>query len=118
MAKRHALSLNYPALKAKLLALEAEVAAIQAEGEMLFNARVDSSKPGGSTVRGQPSVQHRLRVKGQKARYLKANEVTPTRAAIARGKRLRQAQRELQRVQVQLDRLAVKVAELGLELPE
>ncbi|HEY9894271.1 MAG TPA: hypothetical protein V6D34_02490 [Candidatus Sericytochromatia bacterium] len=68
-----------------MLALEAEVAANQAEGEMLFDARVDSSKPGGSTVRGQPSIQYRLRVKGQKAHYLKTNEVTPARAAIARG---------------------------------
>jgi hypothetical protein len=109
--------LNYPTLKAKLAALEAEVAAIQAEGEVLFDARVDSSKPGGSTVRGQPSIQYRLRVKGQEAHYLKANEIAPTRAAIARGKRLRQIQRELQRVQAQLDRLAVKAAELGLELP-
>jgi hypothetical protein len=42
-------------------------------------------------------------MKGQKARYLKPVEVLETRAAIARGKRLKQLERERQRVQAQLD---------------
>lgn len=63
-------------------------------------------------------MQYRLRIKGQKARYLKAVEVANTRAAIARGKRLKQLERERQRVQAELDRLAVKAAALGLDLPE
>lgn len=92
--------------------------AVRAAGEILTDARIDSSKPGGTTVRGQPSTQYRLRIKGQKARYLKASEVVATRAAIARGKRLKQLERERQRVQAQLDRLAAKATELGLELPE
>jgi len=57
-------------------------------------------------------------VKGQKARYLKVSEVAATRAAIARGKQLKQLEREQQQVQVQLERLAAKASELGLELPE
>lgn len=69
-------------------------------------------------MRGQPSTQYRLRVKGQKARYLKAAQVADTRAAIARGKRLKQLEREQQRIQLQLERLAAKAAELGLELPD
>lgn len=85
---------------------------------MLTDARIDSSKPGGTTVRGQPSTQYRLRVKGQKARYLKASEVAETRAAIQRGKRLKQLGWERQRVQARLEQLAAKAAELGLELPE
>jgi len=63
-------------------------------------------------------MQYRLRVKGQKARYLKAFEVAETRVAIARGKRLKQLEREQQQVQAKLERLAAKAAELGLELPE
>lgn len=118
MSTRHASPLNYQTLKVKLLALEAEASAIRAEGEMLFDARVDSSKPGGTTARGSPSTQYRLRVKGQKARYLKGVEVLATRSAIDRGKRLRRIERELQRVQAQIERLAVMATKLGLELPK
>ncbi|MBC7971428.1 MAG: hypothetical protein H7Z11_15130 [Verrucomicrobia bacterium] len=110
--------MHYRELKTKLAALEAEMTAVRAEGEILIDARIDSSKPGGTTARGQPSLQYRLRIKGQKARYLKAVEVAKTRTAIARGKRLKQLEREQQRVQAQLDQLIVKVAALGLELPE
>ncbi|MGI0486416.1 hypothetical protein ACN4EK_13330 [Pantanalinema rosaneae CENA516] len=110
--------MNYRELKAKLAELEAEIIVVRAEDEILTDARIDSSKPGGTTARGQPSTQFRLRVKGQKARYLKASEVAKTRAAIARGKRLKQLERERQRVQAQLERLAAKAAELGLDLPE
>lgn len=117
MPNRHASPFNYRSLKTKQLALEAEAAAIRAEGEILLNARVDSSKPGGKTTRGLPSTQYRLRVVGQKARYLKKNEVAETKAAIDRGKRLRRTERELQRVQERLDRLVAIAAELGLELP-
>ncbi|MBD1996221.1 hypothetical protein H6G00_06255 [Leptolyngbya sp. FACHB-541] len=59
-----------------------------------------------------------MRIKGLKARYLKPVEVDRTRAAIQRGKRLKQLEREQQRVQAVLDQLAAKAAELGLELPE
>lgn len=97
--------------------LEAEINTVRAEGDILIDARIGSSKPGG-TARGQPSIQYRLRIKGQKARYLKPAEAARTRAAIARGKRLKQLEREQQQVQVRLDRLAAKAAELGLELPE
>jgi hypothetical protein len=83
-----------------------------------MDARIDSSIPGGTTVRGTPSTQYRLRIKGQKARYLKASEVAQVRAAIARGKQLRQLERQRQRVQDKLDRLVAKAAELGLELPD
>jgi hypothetical protein len=100
-----------------LTELEAEISAVRAEGDILTDARIDSSKPGG-TARGQPSTQYRLRIKGQKARYLKLVEVDRTRAAIQRGKRLKQLEREQQRVQARLDQLAAKAAELGLELPE
>lgn len=110
--------MNYRQLRAKLAALEVALTAIRAEGDILTDARIDSSTPGGTTVRGQPSTQYRLRVKGQKARYLKAVEVAETRAAIARGKRLQQLERERQRVEAQLERLAAKAAALGLELPE
>ncbi len=110
--------MNYRELKAKLTDLEAKITAVQAEGEMLTDARIDSSKPGGTTARGQPSTQYRLRMTGQKARYLRASEVAETKAAIARGKRLKQLERDRQRVQAQLDQLAATATELGLDLPE
>ena len=97
---------------------QAEVLAIQAEGKILVDTRIGSSKPGGTTVRGQPFTQYRLRVKGKKARYLKAAEVVKFRAAIVREKRLRQLECEQQRLQGQLQHLAAQAKELGLELPE
>jgi hypothetical protein len=67
----------------KLTDLEAETNTVRAEEDILIDARIDFSKPEG-TARGQPSTQYRLRIKGQKARYLKPAEVARTRAAIAR----------------------------------
>lgn len=110
--------MTYQELKAKLAALEAELAATRAEGEILLDARIDSSILGGRTVRGQPAVQYRLRIKGQPAQYLPASKVASTRAAIARGKRIRLLARERERVQGQLECLIQKAAELGLELPK
>jgi hypothetical protein len=109
---------RYRDLKAKLADLAVELAAIRAEGKILVDARIDSSIPGGSTVRGQPSTQYRLRVKGQKSRYLKAAEVPEFRAAIARGKRLRKLECEQHRTQEQLQRLVTHANNMGLELPE
>ncbi len=60
-------------LEARLAELETEIAALQAAGEILQNGRIDSSFLGGITVREWPPVQYRLRVQGQKARYLKAD---------------------------------------------
>lgn len=85
-------------LKAKFAELQVEAARIRAQGEILTGAKIDSSKPGG-TSRGNPSTQYRLRIKGHKSRYLKANEVEETRAAITRGKQLQKLERELQRMQ-------------------
>lgn len=68
-------------------------------------------------MRGQPSTQYRLRVKGQKARYLKASQVAGTRAAIARGKQLKQLERERQCLEVKLERLVAKAVKLGLDIP-
>ena len=110
--------MNYRILRAKLTALEAELAALHAQGKILSNARIDSSKPGGATVRGTPSTQYRLRINGHKARYLKPFEVAKTRAAIARGKRLKQIEREMPRLQAQIKRIAQQAAILGLELPD
>jgi AmiR/NasT family two-component response regulator len=83
----------------------------------LIGASIDSSTPGG-TARGNPSVQYRLRIQGQKARYLKPGEVAPIRAAIARGRQLRKLQREVERLQGQLHRIGKKAEALGLMLPE
>lgn len=110
--------LTYRQLQAQRTDLEAQIAAIQAQGDVLLDARIDSSIPGGVIVRGNPSTQYRLRVKGQKARHLKASEVAETRAAIARGKQLKKLQRELERVQAQIGRIVAKATELGLELPD
>lgn len=101
-----------------MAALDAELAATRAEGEIILDARIDSTIPGGSTVRGQPAVQYRLRIKGKPAQYLPASRVAATRSAIARGKWIKQLARERERVQGQLERLIQKAAELGLDLPE
>ncbi|MBD1853200.1 hypothetical protein H6F87_24970 [Cyanobacteria bacterium FACHB-502] len=84
----------------------------------MLKARIDSSVPGGTTARGQPSVQYRLRVQGQKARYLKVAQVAEMQAAIERGRRLNQLEREQQRLSAKLAQVIAKAAELGLELPD
>jgi hypothetical protein len=49
---------------------------------------------------------------------LKADQVVETRAAIERGKRLKQLEREQQRLRAKMAQLVAKAAELGLELPD
>lgn len=103
----------------KLLRLPGrEVTAVRAAGETLTDARIDASTLGETTVCGKPSMQCRLRVKGQKVRYLKASEVAGVRATIQGGKQFRQLEREQQHVQGKLEQLVIKAAELGLELPD
>ncbi|MEP0914049.1 hypothetical protein NDI45_24370 [Leptolyngbya sp. GB1-A1] len=69
-------------------------------------------------MRGQPSVQYRLRVQGQKARYLKAAQVAETRAAIEQGRQLKKLEREQQKLKAKMAQWVAKAAELGLELPD
>ncbi|MBD2025686.1 hypothetical protein H6F80_15005 [Leptolyngbya sp. FACHB-711] len=63
-------------------------------------------------------MQYQLRVQGQKARYLKAAQVAEMRAAIERGKQLKQLEREQQRLRAKMAQLVANTAELGLELPD
>jgi len=109
--------MKYPELRARLITLEAEIKTLHAEGDILIGASIDSSTPGG-TARGNPSTQYRLRMKGQKARYLPAREVAQVRSAIERGRRLRKLQREMAQLQGTMARIRKKAADLGLELPD
>lgn len=109
--------MKYPELCARLDSLEAQIKNLKAEGDVLLGASIDSSTPGG-TARGNPSIQYRLRIPGQKARYLRPGEVASTRAAIARGKQLRKLQQEVERLQIQMNRIVEKADELGLVLPK
>ena len=84
----------------------------------MLNARIDSSVPGGTTVRGQPSVQRRLRIPGQKARYLKKAEAEELQGAIDRGRQFKKLERERQRLGAKMEQLVAKASELGLELPD
>ncbi|MBD2028268.1 hypothetical protein [Leptolyngbya sp. FACHB-711] len=89
-------------MKARLAELETEIAALQAAGEIVLNGRIDFSVPGGTTVRGQPSVQRRLRIPGQKARYLRESQVEELQAAIDRGRQLKKLEREQQRLKIKM----------------
>lgn len=109
--------MKYLELCTKLRSLEAQIKELKAEGDILIGASIDSSMPGG-TARGNPSIQYRLRVQGQKARYLKPGEVASARAAIARGRQLRKLQGEVERLQIQIKRITTKADKLGLVLPE
>ncbi|MBD1853929.1 hypothetical protein H6F87_28865 [Cyanobacteria bacterium FACHB-502] len=49
---------------------------------------------------------------------MKADQVAEMRAAIERGKRLKQLAREQQKLRAKIEQLVVKAAELGLKLPD
>lgn len=85
-------------LYASLTTLTEEVDRIKALGDILTDAKIDSAIPAGSTVGGTPSRQYRLRVKGQKTRYLKACEVAEARAAIQRGKAIRKLEKSIEQI--------------------
>lgn len=107
--------MNFQTLCADLRTLEAQAAQIKASGDVITQARIDSARPGG-TARGNPSIQHRLRIPGQKARYLNASEFAHASAAIERGRQLRAIERKMRNITKQLDRIAAKAAALGIPL--
>lgn len=109
--------MTYAQLQAELTRLQTEASQLKAQGEYLTDARIDSSKPGGS-ARGAVAKQYRLRMKGKASRYLKEGEVAEIRAAIARGQQLAKVEREINKVVAKIDEIAAQARKLGLELPE
>jgi hypothetical protein len=105
--------MKYQQLQEELTRLQTTAAEIQAAGDCITNARIDSSTPGG-TARGAVGTQYRLRVKGKPARYLKPRELAEHRAAIARGKQLAAVQKKIAKVVAQLDAISLTAARLGL----
>lgn len=77
--------MNDANLRLKLTSLKAKAARISSEGDVLTDAKIDSSIPGGSTVSVNPATYYRLRVKGQKLRYLEADRVAKMWVAIGCG---------------------------------
>ena len=100
-------------LSEQLEHLQAEVAQIKESGDIITDARIDSSKPGGVKVGENASIQHRLRIKGKPAKYLKAEQVAEYQAAINRGRQLKRLNREIAKLQQQLDRVKAIGVALG-----
>ena len=106
-------------LRSRLKALEVEQSRIRNKG-FLTDARIDSARSGGNAT-GTKQVQYRLRMKDKPTVYLGSGQEGESKAAayreqIANGKRLKQVQREIQKVTAEIDRSTALAAEMGVSL--
>jgi len=96
---------KYLDLLATLESLEAERTRIRNEGEALFDCWISSFTPAGTARTSNSYLQLRTSKpmsNGKKSKYLKAGEVAHYRAAIARGKQLRQLEKEINALRAKL----------------
>jgi hypothetical protein len=95
-------------LKSALDALTAERAQVIAAGWFLQNCWLTQSKPGGTARTNQKYWQVRSRqplFDGKTLKHLKADEVEDYKAAIERGRQLKQIDRQIVKLQQQLAQL-------------
>ena len=108
----------YEALLNSLEHLQAQKRQLQEQGLVLFDCWIGQSRPGGTAI--NPSCHYQLRSRkaqfnGKKSRYLKASEVRAFRGAIARGKIIKQLNRQILTIEQKLARIEAiaAVANLG-----
>jgi hypothetical protein len=107
---------KYLELLENLKSLEAERARIQAEGDALFDCWIAESKPGGTARTNKAHCQLRSRkpqFDGKKSKYLKVGEIGRYEAAIARGKQLKQLERQIETLSRCLDKIETVILAAG-----
>lgn len=110
--------MNLQALRDRLSSLEAQIRAVQKEGEILTDCWLDSA-PGGSGALGGQTILIRLRWMKEgkkKCRTLKPEEIAGTRAAIARGVKLTKLQKDLEQTKADLEKAEIRAQQLKAEL--
>ena len=80
-------------------------------GDYILDASIDTAKPGG-TARGNVTLNYRLRVKGQKARYLRQENVDEIRSKVKTGQQIRKLEKRLERLNGRIDAIAQKAHKL------
>jgi hypothetical protein len=99
---------KYLELLEKLKAMEAESYRIREEGDVLFDCWMAESKPGGTARSNNAHWQLRSRKAqfgGKKSKYVKASEVGQYEAAIARGKQLKELDRQIEALQKRITKV-------------
>lgn len=104
---------RYLELLEKLKSLEAERSQISSEGDVILDAWLAQSKPSGTARTSKPHWQLRSRKPqfgGKKSKYLKAAEVSQYEAAIARGKQLKELDRQIKTLQQRIEKIELLAA--------
>lgn len=98
----------FATLLENLETLKAEKRQIEDQGIVLFDCWIAESKPGGTARTKKTHYQLRSRkaqFAGKKSKYLKVPEVGEYRAAIARGKAIRQLEKQIAALQRRVERI-------------
>lgn len=96
------------ALRENLKSLQTERTRISAEGDALFNCWLCKSLPAGTAKTKNYHWQLKssaAQFNGKKSRYIKASEASEVAAAIARGKRLRELEKNIAELQQRLTKI-------------
>lgn len=105
----------YLTLQRKINSLENKIAALQQKGDCKQDCWIDCA----CNSAGKEFVRLRWMESGKrKTRVLKPEEVSKIKAAVARGKKLTQLQRQLQQAQTQLQLVIEQIEQLGGKLPD
>ena len=104
---------QYIELLEHLKTLQAEKARVSNEGTVLVDCWIAISKPGGTARSTNAHWQLRSRkpqFAGKKSKYLKAAEIGEYEAAIARGKQLKQLNKQIESLSQRISRVEKIIA--------
>ena len=107
---------RYSELLKTLEDLEAERTRISGEGDVLLDCWLAESKPGGTARSQKAHWQLRSRkaqFNGKKSKYVRAADVEQYEAAIARGKQLRQLDRQIEALHQRIVKIEAVIAKVG-----
>lgn len=98
----------FTAMLENLENLKAEKRQLEDQGAVLFECWIAESKPGGTARTKKAHYQLRSRQPqfgGKKSKYLKLDEVGEYRAAITRGKAIRQLEKQIEVLQKRIEQV-------------
>ncbi|MBE9100266.1 hypothetical protein [Vacuolonema iberomarrocanum] len=99
---------TFVAMLENLETLKTEKQQLEDQGMVLFDCWIAESKPGGTARTKKAHYQLRSRqplFAGKKSKYLKVDEVGEYQAAIARGKAIRQLEKQIAALQRRVERI-------------